>query len=288
MYLKEALESCRQRGAAILATNFYNAETLLAVLRAAREIGSVLILQTSPATLNYLGLETAVAMARAASREMGVTAWLHLDHARDPDLVRRCIEAGYDSVMIDASERDFDTNVYLAREVVALARSRGVLVEAELGYVPKVGERQAQELDMTAPEQAKRFVQETGVDLLAVAIGNAHGFYKRQPQLDIERLKAIRESVDAFLVLHGASGIPDDQWREAVRNGIVKVNFATEIKDAFMAYLREAIARSDSIDIRQVFPPAMQAVTALVKGKLHLCGWQDSAVTPANQSKNGL
>jgi fructose-bisphosphate aldolase class II/tagatose 1,6-diphosphate aldolase GatY/KbaY len=281
MHLKEALESCRQRGAAVLATNFYNAETLLAVLRAAREVGSVLILQTSPATLSYLGLETAVAMARATSREIGVTAWLHLDHARDTDLVRRCIEAGYDSVMIDASEKDFDTNVRLARDVVALACPRGVLVEAELGYVPKLGEREAEEFDMTSPEQAKRFVQETGVDLLAVAIGNAHGFYKRQPRLDIGRLKAIRESVDAFLVLHGASGIPDDQWIEAVRNGIVKVNFATEIKDTFMACLREAISGSDSIDIRQVFPPAMQAVTALVKGKLQLCGWQDSRVTPA-------
>lgn len=274
MHLKESLQLHRQRGEAILATNFYNAETLLAVLRAARETGSVLMLQTSPATLSYLGLETAVAMARAASREMGVTTWLHLDHARDIDLVRRCIEAGYDSVMIDASEKDFETNVRLTREVVALARPRGVLVEAELGYIPKLGEREAREFEMTSPEMAEQFVQKTGVDLLAVAIGNAHGFYKHQPRLDIERLKAIRERVGAFLVLHGASGIPDDQWREAVRSGIVKVNFATEIKDTFMAGLREAVTGSDSIDIRQVFPPAMQAVTGLVKSKILLCTGQ--------------
>lgn len=278
MHLKEALESHRQRGAAILATNFYNAETLLAVLRAAQETGSALILQTSPATVAYLGVQTAAAMARAATCEWGVSAWLHLDHARDIDLVRQCIEAGYDSVMIDASEKDFDTNVRLTREVVTLARPQGVLVEAELGYVPKLGEREAQEFDMTSPEQAERFVRETGVDLLAVAIGNAHGFYKHQPRLDIQRLKAIRERVEAFLVLHGASGIPDDQWREAVRNGIVKVNFATEIKDTFMARLREAIAGSESIDIRQVFPPAMQAVTDLVKSKMLLCVGQDSSV----------
>ncbi len=188
------------------------------------------------------------------------------------------IEAGYDSVMIDASEKDFDTNVRLTREVVTLARPQGVLVEAELGYVPKLGEREAQEFDMTSPEQAERFVRETGVDLLAVAIGNAHGFYKHQPRLDIQRLEAIRERVEAFLVLHGASGIPDVQWREAVRNGIVKVNFATEIKDTFMARLREAIAGSESIDIRQVFPPAMQAVTDLVKSKMLLCVGQDSSV----------
>ncbi|GBC96993.1 D-tagatose-1,6-bisphosphate aldolase subunit KbaY [bacterium HR16] len=276
MLLKEALETKRRRGSAILATNFYNAETLLAVLRAARETDSALILQTSPATISYLGVETAVAMARAAAGEVGVSAWLHLDHARDVDLVRRCIEAGYDSVMIDASEKEFDTNVRLTREVVALARPRDVLVEAELGYVPKLGERAAQEYEMTLPEQAERFVQETGVDLLAVAIGNAHGFYKQQPRLDIRRLQAIRERVEAFLVLHGASGIPDDQWREAVRNGIVKVNFATEIKDTFMAHLREAMTRTESIDIRQVFPPAMQAVTELVKSKILLCAGQDS------------
>lgn len=271
MHLKEVLESHRQRGAAILATNFYNAETLLAVLRAARETDSPLILQTSPATIDYLGVKTAAAMARAAIDEAGVSAWLHLDHARDVELVRRCIEAGYDSVMIDASDRDFEANVRLTREVVALARPHGVLVEAELGYIPKLGEREAQGFEMTSPEQAERFVQETGVDLLAVAIGNAHGFYKSQPQLDIQRLKAVRERVEAFLVLHGASGIPDAQWREAVRNGIVKVNFATEIKDAFMAHLREAMSRSESIDIRQVFPPAMRAVTELVKSKIRLC-----------------
>ena len=274
MQLREALELYRLHANAILATNFYNAETLLAVLRAARETDSGLILQTSPATIEYLGVKTAVAMARAAIGEMGVSAWLHLDHARDMDLVRQCIEAGYDSVMIDASDKDIDTNVRLAREAVALAHPRGVLVEAELGYIPKLGEREAQHFEMTSPEMAERFVRETDVDLLAVAIGNAHGFYKNMPHLDIPRLKAIRERVDAFLVLHGASGIPDDQWREAVRNGVVKVNFATEIKDTFMAHLREAMARSESIDIRQVFPPAMQAVTQLAKSKILLCTGQ--------------
>lgn len=129
---------------------------------------------------------------------------------------------------------------------------------------------------MTSPEQAERFVRETGVDLLAVAIGNAQGFYQQAPRLDLERLQAIREQVEAFLVLHGASGIPDDQWREAVRRGIVKVNFATEIKDAFMTHLRTAIQRCDSIDIRQVFPSAMRAVTELVQQKMALCAGQES------------
>lgn len=275
--LRETLYEHRRRGTAILATNFYNAETLLAILQAAQRTGSAVILQTSPATLDYLGVETAVAMARACARERGVTAYLHLDHAREVSLVGRCVHAGYDSVMIDASEQDFEANAGITRQVVALAHPRGVLVEAELGYIPKMGEREAQQWEMTSPEQAERFVQETGVDLLAVAIGNAHGFYKQTPRLNLERLEAIRERVEAFLVLHGASGIPDDQWRKAVRRGIVKVNFATEIKDTFMAHLRTAIQRSDTIDIRQVFPIVMHAVTELVEQKMALCAGQDSA-----------
>lgn len=275
--LRKVLQERHNRGQAILATNFYNAETLLAVLQAGRETDSPVILQTSPSTMEYLGVEMAVAMVRAAAEEVGVQAWLHLDHARDVELVRRGVRAGYDSVMIDASDKDFETNVRITREVVSLAQPQGVLVEAELGYIPKLGEREAQQFEMTSPEQAERFVQETGVDLLAVAIGNAHGFYKQTPRLDLERLQTIYERVGAFLVLHGASGIPNDQWREAVRRGIVKVNFATEIKETFMAYLRTAIQHSDSIDIRRVFLPAMRAVTDLVKQKMVLCAGQETS-----------
>lgn len=274
--LKGTLEHYRRRGAALLAANFYNAETLLAVARAAQQTDCPVILQTSPSTVQYLGLQTTVAMARAAARELGVRAWLHLDHAKDVDLVRRCVQAGYDSVMIDASEQAFEDNVRITLEVVALARPQGVLVEAELGYIPKLGEREAQQFEMTSPEQAEEFVRETGVDMLAVAIGNAHGFYRQLPQLDLERLQAICERVEAFLVLHGASGIPDMQCREAVRRGIVKVNFATEIKDTFMASLRGALQSSDSIDIRHVFPVAMQAVTELVSVKMALCEGQET------------
>ncbi len=275
--LKQALNRQRQAGQALLATNFYNAETLLAVLRAAQRAGSALILQTSPSTISYLGLRTAAAMARAAARELGVQAWLHLDHARDIGLIARCIEAGYDSVMVDASSEPFEENVRVTREVVSLARAHGVLVEAELGYIPKLGEREAEQFEMTSPEQAESFVAETGADLLAVAIGNAHGFYQREPRLDMDRLTAIRQQTGAFLVLHGASGIPDEQWRQAVRGGIVKVNFATEIKDTLMVHLRTALQSSDSIDLRTVFPPAMDAVTQLVLSKLALCAGQENA-----------
>ncbi|MCZ7646065.1 MAG: class II fructose-bisphosphate aldolase [Planctomycetota bacterium] len=273
----EAVHARRNAGGALLATNFYNAETLLAVLRAAREAGDELILQTSPSTLAYLGVETAAALARAAAREAGVRAWLHLDHAADDALIERCLEAGWDSVMIDASEAPFDENVARTRAVAERAHASGAAVEAELGYVPKLGQREATEAGFTAPEEARRFVEATGVDLLAVAVGTAHGFYKREPKLDLPRLERIRAATDVPLVLHGASGVPPAQWRAAIARGVAKINFATEIKDAFTRGLRDALAGGE-IDLRKTFPPAMDAVTELVAGKLRVCRGEGGSV----------
>src|SRR5687768_13670912 len=136
----ESLKAHRGSQRALLAANFYNFETLLGILRAVKQTGGEIILQTSPSTLEYLSVPVAVAMARSAAREMGVQAWLHLDHATDAKLIERCVNAGYDSVMIDASEHDFDENVRRTRAIVDLAHKSGVAVEAELGYVPKLGQ----------------------------------------------------------------------------------------------------------------------------------------------------
>jgi fructose-bisphosphate aldolase class II/tagatose 1,6-diphosphate aldolase GatY/KbaY len=265
------LERARRDGHAVLAANFYNAETLLAVLRAARRTRSPVILQTSPATLDYLGVEQASAMACAAAHELGVRAYVHLDHASDVGLVRRCLAFGYDSVMLDASEEDFDTNVERTREVVALAHRSGKAVEAELGYVPKLGQSPANAGDFTSPEEAAAFVEATGVDFLAVAIGSAHGFYRQAPRLDYERLAAIRDAVDVPLVLHGSSGLADDQLKKAISRGICKINFATEIKDTFMRTLKRCLTQSDEIDLRKSFPPAIDAATDLVEAKMLVC-----------------
>jgi fructose-bisphosphate aldolase class II/tagatose 1,6-diphosphate aldolase GatY/KbaY len=271
MTFLESVRAHRDSGTALLATNFYNAETLLAVLNAAAQTGSEIILQTSPSTLDYLGVPLAAAMAKAAAAEKRVQAWLHLDHATDLHLIRRCIAAGYDSVMIDASEKDFATNVWLTRQVVEEAHRAGVAVEAELGYIPKLGQSDADEPGMTTPEQAQRFVEQTGVDLLAVAIGNAHGFYKRAPALDLERLEAIRQAVDVPLVLHGGSGLSPAQWQATIQRGIAKINFATEIKDTFVRTVKETLRDSDEIDLRKTFPIGMEAVTQLVAAKIRVC-----------------
>ncbi len=271
MEVVRELERARRDGQAVLAANFYNAETLLAVLRAAKRTRSPVILQTSPATLDYLGVEQASAMACAAAHELGVRAYVHLDHANDVGLIRRCLAFGYDSVMLDASEESFDTNVERTREVVALAHRNGKAVEAELGYVPKLGQSSARAADFTSPADAAAFVEATGVDFLAVAVGSAHGFYKKPPRLDFERLAAIRDAVKVPLVLHGSSGLADEQLKTAIARGISKINFATEIKDTFMRTLKRCLTNSDEIDLRKTFPPAIEAATDLVEAKMLVC-----------------
>lgn len=279
MRFLDSLRAHRDSQRALLAANFYNAETLLAVLRAAQAADAEIILQTSPSTIEYLGgVPLTVAMARAAAQQMGVRAWLHLDHAMDSALIDACIDAGYDSVMIDASESDFATNVKRTQEVVVRAHAKGVAVEAELGYVPKLGQADVTEDGFTSPDEAVRFVEATGVDLLAVAIGTAHGFYKKKPKLDYARLSAIRAVVDVPLVLHGGSGIEPEAWQEAVRRGIAKINFATEIKDTFARALKKTMASGTEIDLRKTFPPAMAAVTELVAGKIGVCQMMGASV----------
>lgn len=268
MKLSEKLKECQQKKKALLATNFYNFETLQAVLKAAKKSGEPLILQITESSIQYMGLETSIAMARAAAKSLNVETWIHLDHGGSFELAERCLHAGADSVMIDGSELPIDENIKLTKRVTTLAKKFGANVEAELGYVAKLG--QAAKAEYTLPGDAKRFVEETGVDALAIAIGTAHGFYKSEPKLDFDRLALIREATSACLVLHGSSGVPDDQIRRSVSLGICKVNLATEIKNLFMNQLKSLLLNSSEIDLRKVFPPAIEAVTNLVEEKLKL------------------
>lgn len=265
MILQDKLKVCQQEGRAILATNFYNFETLKAVLTAASTIQTPIILQLTRSSIDYMGLKEAVALARAGLSNYGVEGWIHLDHGDSVELVKQCLDAGFESVMIDASEKAFEENVRITTEVVKLANSYGANVEAELGYVAKLG--QEQQGGFTTAEEAATFVEQTGVNALAIAIGSAHGFYKSTPKLDIERLKEIRRATDVALVLHGSSGIPHDIVQEAIKNGIVKVNLATEIKDTFMRALKKCLLNSDEIDLRKVFPTAIEPVVELLKEK---------------------
>lgn len=269
MKLKQKLLELRAARKAILAANFYNFETLKGILLAAKETHLPVILQLSRSSIDYIGLNMAVNMAKRGIEEYQVQGWLHLDHGDNVELVKRCLDAGFDSVMIDASQLQFEDNVLLTMQVVEIAKKYEANVEAELGYIAKLGQPQSG-YAYTLPEEAERFVRLTGVDCLAIAIGSAHGFYKEEPNLRIDILKQVREVTSAVLVLHGSSGIGANMLKDAVRNGISKINLATEIKDTFMSSLRHQMAISQEIDLRKVFPPAIKSVANLVKDKLLL------------------
>lgn len=269
MKIKAKLQQFTNEKRGLLATNFYNLETLHGVLKAAANLNEPLILQLTQSSIDYMGLETAVALGRAGLKEFGVEGWIHLDHGGSVELAQKCLDAGFDSVMIDGSELPFEENIAITKEVVESARLYGAHVEAELGYVAKLGQSRTKQ-GFTQPEEARKFVEATGVDALAVAIGTAHGFYEREPELQLDLLAEIAEVTPATLVLHGGSGVPDNQLQAAIANGICKVNLATEIKNIFMQTLKLQLEENEEIDLRKVFPKATAAITQLVQGKLQI------------------
>ena len=269
MKLTQKLNQVRKENRAMLAANFYNLETCRGILQAAGELNQPIILQLTPASIKYMGLKTAVNIARTVSLEEKAKVWIHLDHCNDLKLVKSCLDEGFDSVMIDASDKAIVENITITKQVAEMASKYDVNVEAELGYVP-VPNSEIDNDKFTEPADAKRFVDETGVSSLAVAIGTKHGFYKGEPKLDISRLKEIREATDAYLVLHGGSGLPGELLKEAIKSGITKVNVATETKDIFMKTLKEKLKDSDEIDLRKVFPSATNEVKKLIEQKLKI------------------
>lgn len=268
------LDAAARAGKAIAALNFYNAETLLAHARAANSLKASIILQTTESTINYLGLRLIVAMANAVAYEMQNPVALHLDHGGSYDLAARCIEHGYTSVMIDGSKLPFADNCTITRRVTELAHSAGVSVEGELGHVGQSSVPPATDATQffTCAGDAALFVTETEVDALAVAVGTAHGFYKGEVEIDFDRLKEINAALpNTPLVLHGGSGVSAELLRNAIAYGIRKVNFGTELKNAFTQSVKSSLSSSDDIDLRRTFLPAISAVEEISKSKIRIC-----------------
>ncbi len=263
-----------QNGYAVGAFNVENMEMVMAVVKAAEEMRAPVILQTTPSTVKYAGLPMYYANVKAAAERAGVPVALHLDHGSSFELAMQAYRTGYTSIMIDGSKLPFEENIALTKRVADACRPSGIPVEAELG---KVGGKE-DDLDVndpgyTDPEDAVRFVQETGITSLAVAIGTAHGIYKGEPKLDMDRLSEIRGKVSIPLVLHGASGVPDEAVRECIRRGISKVNFATELRIAYSNGVKDFLKENpDAFDPKKYGRVAMEYVTALVKEKIKICG----------------
>ena len=267
MKLQEKLKEAQKSSSAILAANYYNIETCKGILQAAGKNKKPVILQLTENSINYMSLKTAYSTGRTLSDYYETESWIHLDHCKKIDTIKRCLDIGFDSVMIDASSLSFFENVEVTGKVVELAKNYDANVEAELGYIPKP-DIDLEEDKFTNPDEAKKFAEETGVNALAIAIGSKHGFYKGEPKLDIERLKQIKEKTDVCLVLHGGSGIPRSILRQAIKFGITKVNIATETKDNFMRVLKDDLANSNEIDLRKLFPHAITAIEELISEKL--------------------
>jgi tagatose 1,6-diphosphate aldolase GatY/KbaY len=268
------LNSARACGYAIGAFNVYNLEGVLAVIAAAEAEASPAMLQFHPASLRSGGAAL-VGACMAAAIASKVPVAVHLDHSSAEGEIRAALEAGAGSVMADGSALPYESNVQFTRAMSTLAHSSGAVIEAELGRLSgsedgtSVSEREAK---MTDPEQAARFVRDTGVDALAVCIGNVHGKYPGEPRLDFARLETLRNRVPVPLVLHGASGLPGSMIRRSIELGVAKFNVNTEVRQAYMASLRSCTAAERALELADLMLATTAAMSAVVREKLRIFG----------------
>lgn len=270
------LQAAREQGFGITAFNVHTLEMLQAVVEAAEETNTPLILQTTVGTVKHLGPEYIVAAAQTAAKQASVPIALHLDHCTDYELLVQCIRAGYTSVMIDASMHPYEENVRRTQEVVKVALAAGINIEAELGKVGGVEDDivvEEEDARLAVPEECVAFVEATGVPTLAPAIGTAHGIYKGEPKIAFDRLEQIYKQVSVPLVLHGGSGIPEEQVKRCVKLGMGKMNVATELRIAFSNAIKDVFtANPDENDPRKYMVPAKQAVKELAIRKMEMAG----------------
>jgi len=294
------LQKEAQRGKyAVGAFNTSNLEITQAILEAAHQSRSPVIIATSQSAIKYAGMEALSNMVRTLAQPLPVPVSLHLDHGTDYDMIIGCLRHGWTSVMIDGSHAPLEENMAITGEIVKVAHAAGVSVEAELGRLMGVEDQisvEQRDAFMTDPEEAVRFVSQTGCDTLAVAIGTSHGAYKfkGEPRLDFDRLKIIAQKVSTPLVLHGASsvrpdivekgtkygaklpgaaGVPEEHIKKAISLGITKVNIDTDLRLAFTAWTREILAEQPEVfDPRKILAAGRQGIKEVVAAKLELLG----------------
>ncbi|MDI6734704.1 MAG: class II fructose-bisphosphate aldolase family protein [bacterium] len=297
--MKEILQDAYLKKYAVGAFNTNNMEITQAIFNAAKEEKSPLIIMCSDTAIKYMGMDYLIAMIKAGAKESGIPAALHLDHGKSIDIALQCIKSGFTSVMIDGSHLDFKGNVEITKEVIKAARPARVTVEAELGKLGGIEDNVivlGKDACLTDPQEAVKFVTDTDVDALAVAVGTSHGAYKFEGDaiLDIERILTIRHAVNIPLVLHGASGVseevinkatmygahlpgakgvPEESIKKAIENGITKINIDTDIRLFFTTAIREILfTKPDIFDPRKICGPAREAVKETVRVKMKLFG----------------
>lgn len=267
------------------ATGHFNASELdqmRSIVEACKEVGAPAIIGTSEGERKHLGISEAVAIRDAFRRDFGIPIFLNADHTKSVEAAKEAIDAGYDSVHIDLSALPFEKNMSGTRESVEYARAKNLLIslEGELGYLRGESKIQKEKIeispeDYTKPEEAREFVEKTGVDRLAIVVGNIHGISLDEPDLDIERICAIRKVIpqEVALVLHAGSGIPDEQIKAAIKAGIANIHINTELRVAYTDALKKSLAEDlDEVAMYKLDAAAIEAIKKLVKEKLELFG----------------
>ena len=262
MKLADYFKKAKEEKFALGAFNIDSLEPLKGVAEAVKNMGTAVIVEVSPGEEKYLGLQNFVALTVNLKEEFGINLFPNLDHADDLEVIRDSIGLGFDMVHFDGSKLDLEENIKLTKEVVAMAREKNVLVEGEMD---QIGGK------ITDPERAKKFVERTGVDVLAVAIGNKHGFGENE-KLDLELLQKIHGILpETFLSLHGGSGIEAEDIRAAIGLGIVKININTELRMVFRENLENMLkGNPEEYAWYKLTLPAVEAVREVVEGKIRL------------------
>ncbi|MEK7567261.1 MAG: class II fructose-bisphosphate aldolase [Patescibacteria group bacterium] len=281
--LKEYLAEAGQNGTALGHFNISNLVQLKGVISAVKKAGVPVMIGTSEGEVDFIGFKMARAMIDAAKEETGLAIFLNADHFHSFEKAKEAIDAGYDSVLIDCSKMPYEENLDITRRVVEYAKSKNpeISVEGELGYLVTDSSKIYKEKieippeSLTKPEEALKYVNETGVDRFAPAVGNLHGIAANEPKLDFELIKKLRAVLpsDCAMVLHGGSGIPDDQMREAVKLGFNNVHVSTEIRVAYVDALRKMLAAApEETTPYKLYKPVIEAVAVKVSEKLELFG----------------
>lgn len=281
--VKELLEKAKAGGYAVGAFNTVNLETTRAIIEAAKELSSPVIIQMTEKTFDYAGGRAIYQLTKNIAEFYApeIPVGIHLDHGKSFEVVGRAMDIGFASVMYDGSRKEYVDNLMMTKKIVEIAHARGVVVQAELGNVPYIGEMQMETVDweqyMSNPDQAAQFVKETGIDTLAVAIGNAHGFFRERAEPDYDRLSSIAALVDVPLVLHGASDWQNGRVAEVIKRGISCFNVDTATRLAFIGGLRESLQSEDETDLRKVLGKGRDAVKEAVKAKILAFGSANKA-----------
>ena len=276
MTLKKVVDALNTRfpTSAIAAFNINDMTDMHGVMNAAIKTGRPLIMSTSVSAMRYCGIHFVREMYKAATMTSPVPVYLMLDHCETVEVCLECVQNGYSIVMFDGSALSFEENVRRTLEVVKAAHAAGVLVEGEIGRLPgreeslNVADSSAL---MTRPEEAREFAERTGIDLMAISFGTAHGFYKSRPLLNFEVIERTRALTGVPLVMHGGTGVPDDDVRRAISLGVKKVNIGTEVKNAYTKAMREhSRALPTEIDPRKILIHAKEAVQQVAEEKVGL------------------